>query len=652
VLLHLLRAAVERRRRRQKSSEGGAEEKEGKEGENPEEETSCSSGVGDLDGVRSFTFERDDDFPEICQFVCEADKQHGLKLERITSPEGETTGNGYKDLLSALSSYLERTGVAAIVLGTRRGDPNAGGQDALCASSPGWPPFLRVNPVLEWGYSDVWGFLDAIGASYCSLYDRGFTSVGAAPSTSPNPALQRPDGSYAPARELSDGRTERAGRGKGGGGGGGGSGKKKEEEQEEEEAAKEEEAEEEEKLPFESHQPHHRSHFRFSSASSQLAPSAAIVLVGDELLSGRVQDANGLWLCRRLRAVGWLPRRLSVVPDDTAAIASEVSAAARAHPAVLVAGGVGPTDDDVTAAGVAEALRVPLARDADLAGRLRDYFGERLRPAHLKMADAPAQGLTALDVFSSDDEEEEEEEEEEEQGEEGEKEERKGRAKTTKKEEKKRSPFPLLAVACSSTGSTVYILPGVPHLLRRKWRALEAHLGTLPAAGAGRKSNGGEGEGKEGKAPTAAAAAAAPPAPPPPLAPFHAAALRLLLDDETAAAPAMAAASAAGGAIVSVGSYPLAAASCEDDDGWGGKSNGGGRRRRRSRRASETTEMDTPRGGDGATVCLLLESKDAGALSAAVEAAIGALPAESLVAAERDPEGLGGGCGGGGGAKK
>ena len=48
-------------------------------------------------------------------------------------------------------------------------------------------------------------------------------------------------------------------------------------------------------------------------------------------------------------------------------------------------------------------------------------------------------------------------------------------------------------------------------------------------------------------------------------------------------------------------------------------------------------------GGDGATVCLLLESKDAAALSAAVEAAIGALPAEALVAAERDPEGLGGG---------
>ena len=57
---------------------------------------------------------------------------------------------------------------------------------ALCLS-PGWPPFLRVNPVLEWGYSDVWGFLDAIGASYCSLYDRGFTSVGGGPFDEPEP---------------------------------------------------------------------------------------------------------------------------------------------------------------------------------------------------------------------------------------------------------------------------------------------------------------------------------------------------------------------------------------------------------------------------------------------------------------------------------
>lgn len=389
---------MERRRRRRKRSGNEAGEKQGeKEGEEEEE------GNGALDGIRSFTFERDDDFPEISQFVSEADQDHGLKLERISSSSsscGSSNGSGSgssnnnkggagsNGLLSALSSYLERTGVAAIVLGTRRGDPNAGGQDALCASSPGWPPFLRVNPVLEWGYSDVWGFLDSIGAKYCSLYDRGFTSVGAAPSTSPNPALRRPDGSYAPARELSDGRTERAGRR----GGGVGSGAKKEGGAGA--AAATAAAKESPVVPPPSPPP---------LPKSQLAPSAAIVLVGDELLSGCVADSNGLWMCRRLREAGWLPRRLSVVPDDTAAIASEVSSAARAHPVVLVAGGVGPSDDDVTAAGVAEALRVPLARDADLAERLRSHFGERLRPAHLKMADAPAQGLTALDVFSGDD---------------------------------------------------------------------------------------------------------------------------------------------------------------------------------------------------------------------------------------------------------
>ena len=505
------------------------------------------------------------------------------------------------------------------MLGTRRGDPNAGGQDALCASSPGWPPFLRVNPVLEWGYGDVWGFLDAAGAPYCSLYDRGFTSVGAAPSTSPNPALRRPDGSYAPARELSDGRTERAGRERKGGGSSGGGGKKEAEEGEEEAGeAKAEEAKQERRPRLPTSPP-----LALRSIPSLLAPSAAIVLVGDELLSGRVADANGLWLCRRLREAGWLPRRLSVVPDDAAAIATEVAAAARAHPVVLVAGGVGPTDDDVTAAGVAEALRVPLVRDPDLAERLRSHFGERLRPAHLKMADAPARGLTALDAFRSDDDD---------------------GGGGSGGETKRRSPFPLLAVACAATNATVYILPGVPHLLRRKWPALEAHLGTLPAAGGG----GGGGGGKKSSGGEEAAAAA--PAAngddgakklgndrAKKLSPFHAAALRLLLDDETAAAPAMAAASAAGGAIVSVGSYPLAAASC--DDGWGRRGQG-------RRRTSEEADTATPRGGkggDGATVCLLLESKDAAALSAAVEAAIGALPAEALVAAERDPEGLGGG---------
>ena len=72
------------------------------------------------------------------------------------------------------------------VLPQRRGDPNAEGQDAFCPSSAGWPPFMRVNPVLDWGYGDVWALLRAARLPYCALYDRGFTSIGSVANTRPN----------------------------------------------------------------------------------------------------------------------------------------------------------------------------------------------------------------------------------------------------------------------------------------------------------------------------------------------------------------------------------------------------------------------------------------------------------------------------------
>ena len=71
---------------------------------------------------------------------------------------------------------------------------------------------MRVNPILGWGYAEVWEFLRHFSLPYCSLYEVGYTSLGKRSDTAPNPALLKPDGSYAPAWELSEELLERAGR--------------------------------------------------------------------------------------------------------------------------------------------------------------------------------------------------------------------------------------------------------------------------------------------------------------------------------------------------------------------------------------------------------------------------------------------------------
>jgi molybdenum cofactor synthesis domain-containing protein len=120
-----------------------------------------------------------------------------------------------------------------------------------------------------------------------------------------------------------------------------------------------------------------------------MAKTAAIVLIGNEILSGKIADANAPYLCRELRELGVDVRRVSVVPDEVDVIAAELAACTRAWDIVFTSGGVGPTHDDVTMEGVARALGVPVVRHPALVELLRGYYGERLTETHLKMAEVP-----------------------------------------------------------------------------------------------------------------------------------------------------------------------------------------------------------------------------------------------------------------------
>ena len=71
--------------------------------------------------------------------------------------------------------------------------------EVLAPTDPNWPQFLRIHPILEWTYSEIWAFLRELDVPYCSLYDEGYTSLGSSVNTVPNPMLQTSTGEYDPA---------------------------------------------------------------------------------------------------------------------------------------------------------------------------------------------------------------------------------------------------------------------------------------------------------------------------------------------------------------------------------------------------------------------------------------------------------------------
>ncbi|MBI3637497.1 MAG: competence/damage-inducible protein A [Candidatus Rokubacteria bacterium] len=117
--------------------------------------------------------------------------------------------------------------------------------------------------------------------------------------------------------------------------------------------------------------------------------TAGIILIGNEILSGKIADANAAYLCRELRPLGVDVRRISVIPDEVDLIAREVAAFSAEFDVVFTSGGVGPTHDDVTIEGVARAMGAGVVRHPELSAVLKDYLGDRLNDAHLRMAEVP-----------------------------------------------------------------------------------------------------------------------------------------------------------------------------------------------------------------------------------------------------------------------
>lgn len=165
------------------------------------------------------------------------------------------------------------------------------------------------------------------------------------------------------------------------------------------------------------------------------APTAAIIVIGDEVLSGKVEELNARFLVRELRALGVAVRRIEVIPDVPDEISAAVRVASATFDHVFTSGGVGPTHDDVTIPAVAAAFGVPVVRSPHLAELIRavsDYERD------LRMADVP-EGAEML------------------HGEPG-----------------AHSAWPVVLMR------NVYVLPGVPSILQRKFAMIRDRFRAAP----------------------------------------------------------------------------------------------------------------------------------------------------------------------------
>ena len=165
---------------------------------------------------------------------------------------------------------------------------------------------------------------------------------------------------------------------------------------------------------------------------------AGIVIIGNEILSGKFADENAAHLIGELRALGVALRRICVIPDDLDDIAATVPALAARVDHVFTSGGVGPTHDDVTIDGIARGFGTDVVTEPELEARVREYWGDRLAPANLRLARVPRG------------------------------------AHLVRGDDPARPSWPVVAYR------NVYILPGVPALFRRKFLDIRERFRSTP----------------------------------------------------------------------------------------------------------------------------------------------------------------------------
>ncbi len=164
-------------------------------------------------------------------------------------------------------------------------------------------------------------------------------------------------------------------------------------------------------------------------------PTAGILIIGNEILSGKVTDTNSPYLCRELRELGVDVERILTIPDEIDLIAREVRAMSDAYDFVFTSGGIGPTHDDLTMDGVAAAFGIEVERNESIIGRMERAQNKPVNESQVKMAMIPhgAQLIDAGDLW-----------------------------------------FPVVVV------ENVHVFPGIPELLYKKFESIRDRFRGVP----------------------------------------------------------------------------------------------------------------------------------------------------------------------------
>lgn len=137
-------------------------------------------------------------------------------------------------------------------------------------------------------------------------------------------------------------------------------------------------------------------------SDKQSAPTAALIIIGNEILSGRTQDTNLKYLAETLLTKGIRIVEVRVIPDVEPLIIATVNEMRAKVDYLFTTGGIGPTHDDITAEAIARAFHVPLTLNADARKILLSYYGseDQLTPPRLKMAHVPEGARLILNPVS------------------------------------------------------------------------------------------------------------------------------------------------------------------------------------------------------------------------------------------------------------